>query len=172
MVSFVFLTGSFFLCNPCGSFLLLSSGRWHLDESVTWGSLSENLNQSLMSKNQKVCFLLSLYFCKHLQNCSIPYCSQDWRGPWLFPHPSKRCLGGCPKAKPLDLFSIQILVQLDSWEREQPVGGGAVGGTWQGWKLLGAELMIKPSKIWSWDEKELQLFTFFPPSLGSALQLW
>lgn len=65
--------------------LLPSSGRWRLDESVTWDSLSENLNQSLMWKNQKVCFPLSLPFCKHLQNCSFPYCSQDKQGSWLFP---------------------------------------------------------------------------------------
>lgn len=59
-------------------------------------------------------------------------------------------------------------------------GAGAASGSWScRWNLAGmetsaAELVIKPSKLWSWDEKELQLSTRFPARLGpaAAFQLW
>lgn len=39
---------------------------------------------------------------------------------------------------------------------------------WQGWKPLAAEL-IKPSKVWSQNEKEPQLTACLPSTLGSAV---
>lgn len=67
-------------------------------------------------------------------------------------------------------------------------GPAGLGGAWAAcgswscrWNLAGmeasaAELVIKPSKLWSWDETELQLSTCFPPRLGpaagAAFQLW
>lgn len=67
-------------------------------------------------------------------------------------------------------------------------GPAGLGGAWAAcgswscrWNLAGmeasaAELLIKPSKLWSWDETELQLSTCFPPRLGpaagAAFQLW
>lgn len=86
------------------------------------------------------------------------------------------CTEAKPVSGPVSYPNSAFLVQLDSWEYEQPVGVGAVDGTWQGWKPLAAALMIKPSKLWSQDEKELELSTCFPPSLGpavnAAFQLW
>lgn len=171
LISFVFLMDNFpcaeVLGNLCGSILP------SLFRKMTFGRVSD-LGQFIRESEpepdvKKSKGLLSVSVNSHR---TFPYFSQD--DSWLFPalfRAKQKCLVNCPVLRQSPspaMFFSQVLLLSSSWEYEQPVGAGALHGTWQGWKPLAAEL-IRPSKVWFQNEKEPQLTTCFPSTLGSAV---